>query len=126
MFVMVHLDSSFLINSLEPGTVEESRLVAWRAGGEQIGTSAIAWGEFLCGPVAVADEALARRLFPAPEVFTAIDAERAAHLFNAAGRRSRSFADCSIAATAIRLGARLATSNLADFQAFVAHGLVIA
>jgi predicted nucleic acid-binding protein len=126
MFAMIHLDSNFLINSLKPGTTEEPRLIAWRAGGEQIGISAIAWGEFLCGPVAPADEALARKLCPVPEVFTGIDAESAAHLFNAAGRRSRSFADCCIAATAIRLSARLATSNLADFQSFVAHGLVIA
>ena len=123
---MIHFDSSFLIRSLIAGTSEEIRLVSWRGAGETVGISAIAWGEFLCGPVTRTDEALVRKLFPVPEAYTAVDAEQAARLFNATGRRSRSLADCSIAAIAIRLGARLATSNLADFQPFVNHGLALA
>jgi predicted nucleic acid-binding protein len=31
-----------------------------------------------------------------------------------------------IASVAIRCGAKLATSNLTDFQPFVAHGLILA
>jgi len=47
-------------------------------------------------------------------------------LFNKTGRRSRSLADCMIAAIAIRCGASLATINTADFQPFVQYGLALA
>ena len=55
-----------------------------------------------------------------------VDAERAAHLFNETGRRSKSFADCCIAAAAVRAGAKLATSNEDDFKRMVPHGLQLA
>jgi predicted nucleic acid-binding protein len=96
------------------------------AAGERVGISAVAWGEFLCGPLSAGVETLARQLLPAPEPLISADAERAAQLFSATGRRSRSFADCCIAAVALRVGSRLATSNTADFQPFVPHGLVLA
>ena len=54
------------------------------------------------------------------------DAEKAARLFNLTGRRSKSYADCCIAAVAIRLGAPLATSNRDDFTPMVPHGLILA
>jgi predicted nucleic acid-binding protein len=122
---MIHFDSSFLINSLAAGTSEEAQLTAWLQAGEDFGISAIAWGEFLCGPLAQNEEAIARKLLKAPEAYLPIDAEHAARLFNATGRRSRSFADCCIAAMAIRLQARLATSNRADFKALTAYGLAL-
>lgn len=120
---MVHLDASFLIDALVPGSQQEMELVAWLTTGDSVGPAAIAWGEFLCGPLSAHEEALARRLFPRPEPLMAADAELAARLFNSTGRRSRSFADCCIAAVAMRVGARLATSNAADFHPFVIHGL---
>jgi len=49
----------------------------------------------------------------------------AAILFNQTGRRSRTLADCMIAAVAIRCNAKLATINASDFQAFVQHGLIL-
>jgi len=57
---------------------------------------------------------------------TPTDSEKGAELFNATGRRSRSLADCLIAAVALRLRARVATANADDFQLLVPHGLVLA
>jgi len=65
-------------------------------------------------------------LFAAPEPFIASDARKAAELFNVTGRRSRSLADCQIAAVAIRCGVSLATGNVTDFSQFQSHGLHLA
>ena len=65
-------------------------------------------------------------LFPAPEPFIASDAHKAAKLFNATGRRSRSLADCQIAAIALRCDARMATANAEDFALFQTQGLTLA
>ena len=70
--------------------------------------------------------ALALQIFPSPEPFLSADAALAANLFNHTGRRSRSLADCMIAAVAIRCGAKLATVNLNDFRPLVTHGLILA
>ena len=83
-------------------------------------------GEFLCGPLTPQDEALAQLLLAAPEPFIAADARSAATLFNATGRRSRTLADCQIAAVALRCGVRVATGNVADFTPFQTHGLTLA
>lgn len=92
----------------------------------QHNVSSIAWAEFLCGPMDATAEALARQIFPNPEPFLTTDAAPAASLFNQTGRRSRTLADCMIAAVAIRCGARLATINIGDFQPFTQHGLILA
>jgi predicted nucleic acid-binding protein len=80
----------------------------------------------LCGPLDTHAETIARQIFPNPEPFLPADAVLAARLFNQTGRRSRSLADCMIAAAAIRCGAKLATGNTADFQPFLSHGLILA
>ena len=123
---MVHLDTNFLIQALVAGSAPEAKLVGWIAAGEQLGISTIAWSEFLCGPLATHDEALALSFLTAPEAFLVQDAFKAAELFNLTGRRSRSLADCQIAAVALRVGARLATTNVADVAPFQAHGLILA
>ncbi len=102
---MVHLDTNFLILALQAGTREAGLLRGWLEMGEQIGVSAVAWAEFLCGPLLAEDVALARTLFPDVEPLSPADAEKGAVLFNATGRRSRTLADCLIAATAVRCGA---------------------
>ena len=48
---MIHLDTSFLIRSLDPQYPEAGRLRDWIADGETFQISTVAWGEFLCGPV---------------------------------------------------------------------------
>ena len=88
--------------------------------------SALAWGEFLCGPLSETAEAFARQLLPIAEPLDRSDAEKAAVLFNLTGRRSKTYTDCCIAAVAIRLQAPLATSNRSDFTPMTAHGLMLA
>ena len=123
---MMHLDTNFLINALVPGSAQEAQVVGWLSDGEALGISAIAWGEFLCGPLSPTAEALARQLLPDAEALGRYDAEKAAELFNLTGRRAKSYADCCIGAVAIRLQAPLATSNRDDFTRMIPHGLVLA
>ena len=123
---MIHLDTNFLIDALVAGSAAEARLVGWLTSGETIGISAVAWGEFLCGPLSSSAEAAARRLLPDAEPMGRADGELGAKFFNLTGRRSKSFADCSIAAISVRSGASLATGNLPDFAPMVPHGLVLA
>jgi predicted nucleic acid-binding protein len=123
---MIHLDTNFLIQGLIPNSAAEARVRTWRRTGEALGISSISWSEFLCGPLNATDEALAQTLFPAPEPFLSSDAHKAPELFNATGRRSRSLADCQIAAVALRCNARLATVNISDFALFQRQGLTLA
>lgn len=122
---MVHPDTNFLIAALQPGTPEESQLRQWLVSGEQLGLSTVAWAEFLCGPLASADQQLAETLFSSIEPLLSVDAARGAELFNLTGRRSRSLADCLIAAVALRCGAAVATANRDDFDPFVPYGLTL-
>ena len=99
----------------------------WLAAGESLAASAIAWTEFLNGPVTAlevsrAEAVLQSRIIP----FGQGEAALAAELFNKTGRRRGSRFDCLIAATAIRGQAHVATINQADFRLFVPHGLTLA
>jgi len=66
---------------------------------------------------------LAARLVTERVPFTEENAALAARLFNLAGHRQGTLADCMIAATAIRCAARLATTNRRDFAPLAAGGL---
>jgi predicted nucleic acid-binding protein len=125
---MIHLETAgnFLIQALVPGSAAETRLLAWLTAGEDFAVSTIAWSEFLSGPLTPQDELLAQLLLSAPEPFLAADARQAAEFFNATGRRSRTLADCQIAAVALRCNVKLATGNAADFVPMQSHGLVLA
>jgi predicted nucleic acid-binding protein len=123
---MIHLDTNFLITALQEGTPQKGKIRTWLSGGESLNVNTVVWAEFFSGPLSDADEGHARSLFAHPETFTAADAELAAGLFNKTGRRSRSLADCMIAATAIRCQAKLATVNSSDFILFTPHGLTLA
>jgi len=123
---MIHLDTNFLIQALRPGTVEETKLRQWLQNGEPPDLSVVAWAEFLCGPLTPEDEVQAETLFPVIDELQPVDARKGAELFNETGRRSRSLADCLIAAVALRCGAEVATANRTDFEPFVPHGLRLA
>ncbi len=120
---MIDLDANFLVDVFLPGTASARIVDRWIHRGEMLNMSSIAWAEFLCGPVEAHDARVARSILTAIEPLTDVDAEHAAELFNATGRRNRSLADCMIAASAIRRRARLATLDKPDFVRFRAFGL---
>jgi predicted nucleic acid-binding protein len=120
---MIHLDTSFLIRALARGTGEDRLLRTWVREAQDLGMSVVAWTEFLCGPVDPAVVQLALRVVADRPAFGDEDALLAAKLYNASGRRRGSLLDCMIAATALRAGASLATSNAHDFRRFEPEGL---
>lgn len=120
---MIHFDTSFLIRALQAGSPESGRIEAWTKANETFAMSAIAWTEFLCGPLDETAVSLATVIVDHRPDYTAEMAALAAELFNSTGRRRSSLADCMIAAAAISEGAPIATSNPRDFARFETHGL---
>ena len=124
---MIHLDTNYLIGLPVKGSAAALDLDAWLAAGESFAASAIAWTEFLNGPVTPlavsrAEAVLESRIIP----FGQAEAVLAAELFNQTGRRRGSRFDCLIAATAILAQSEIATVNESDFIGFVPHGLKLA
>ena len=115
---VVHLDTSFLIRALKPDSSESVSMARMLEEGICLGISAIAWAEFLCGPLNNSQRQLSAQLLGEPESLLAEDARLAATYFNQSGRRRGTLFDCMIAATAVRIGAALATSNPEDFRRF--------
>ena len=123
---MICLDTNYLVRGLVKGSRESADLVRWYQSNEPLMSAAPAWYEFLCGPVASRHIQIVRGFLSGGVVaFEEVQAIEAARLFNAVGRTRRLRTDAMIAAPAIVAGARLATSNAADFKAFVPHGLTI-
>jgi predicted nucleic acid-binding protein len=121
---MIHLDANYLIRSADLASKEARHMRQWLIRGETLAASSIAWAEFLNGPVDQSEVRYATHLIQGRVVpFTRADAEMAANIFNASGRRRGSRPDCFIAATAICAGASFATENRRDFQPYVAAGL---
>lgn len=120
---MIHLDTSFLIRALVPGSPQDKSLRRWLGSGESFAMSTIAWAEFLCGPVETSQADLARQIVSDRMPFSEEDASVSARIFNDGGRRRGSMFDCMIAATALRFGAVLATANIEDFRRFSSAGL---
>jgi predicted nucleic acid-binding protein len=121
--LVIHLDTGFLIRALVPGSAEGVAMEDWLSGGEPLQVSAVAWTEFLCGPVLPAHVEVAESLFGRPVALDGPEAAQAAKLFVLGGRHRHSLADCMIAATAIEAGAGLATTNPTDFVRFAENGL---
>src|SRR4051812_22735088 len=124
---MIHLDTNYLIRVLVKGSPEAAHVDAWLTSEESFSASAVAWTEFLSGPVTLieitnAEALIESRIIP----FGKAEASLASELFNKTGRRRGSRLDCLIAASAIVANAQFATVNEDDFKPFVAHGLVLA
>lgn len=122
---MIHLDANVLI-ALPVLARQRHALTQRISQGEPVATSSLAWFEYLCGPVDDAEQQLARAVIGGRivEVDETI-AERAATLFNLAGRKRSMRTDSLIAAAALLAGAELATYNADDFSAFTTHGLTL-
>jgi predicted nucleic acid-binding protein len=123
---MIHLDTGFLIRAMVATTVEGTQLQDWVRRGETVRLSAMSWVEFLCGPIEAQEIEAAGLVLGEPVPLAGPEAAVAARLFVACGRRRGSLADCMIAATAIRAGALLATTDHQDFERFEGHGLRLA
>lgn len=124
---MIHLDTNYLIGLASRGSAVALDVDAWLAAGESFAASAIAWTEFLNGPVTPlavsrAEVVLESRIIS----FGRAEAVLAAELFNQTGRARGSRFDCLIAATAILAQAEVATVNQSDFKVFISHGLKLA
>jgi predicted nucleic acid-binding protein len=123
---LIHLDTSFLVHALVAGSPQDRRLRRWLGEGERLGIGAVAWTEFLCGPVDAEQVEQVLRFVARPAAFTDEDAALAARLFDESGRRRGSLGDCMVAASAIRARAALATDDARDFGRFAASGLTLA
>jgi predicted nucleic acid-binding protein len=124
---MIHLDTNYLIGLAVAGSPQAQRVDQWLAGGESLGASALAWTEFLNGPVQPQEISLVESIIESRVVpFDKATAVLAAGLFNQTGRRRGSRFDCLIAATAILAQAEFATENDSDFAPFVSQGLKLA
>ena len=122
----IHLDTSFLIRALIPGSLENQKLRDWLDSGDTVVISTVAWAEFLCGPLTDDELGLVARIVGAPQDFTAEHAAIAADLFNTSGRRRGTMMDCMIAAVALGDGSQFATANDGDFRRFAEQGLRLA
>ena len=123
---MIHLDASFLIRAIEPGSSEDRAITGWHDAGETFAISAVAWAEFMCGPLDQPELDVAAGIIRQYIDFTPAQAEIAAHLFNRSGRRRGLLADCMIAAAAMAEKAPIATGNVKDFRRFESEGLTLA
>ncbi len=121
--MIVHLDTSFLIRALIPDSAENRKLREWIASGATLVISAVAWAEFLCGPLTADELQLAARVVGPPQDFTSRHATIAARLFNTSGRRRGTMVDCMIAAVALGASSQFATANEDDFSRFTEQGL---
>jgi predicted nucleic acid-binding protein len=124
---VIHLDANYLIGAAEGSLTAKEDLRSWLRQGQLFAASSIAWAEFLNGPVKdeqiqAVEMLIQGRIIP----FGRTEAQIAAALFNAAGRKRASRPDCFIAATAICSSAPLATFNRKDFSLFTSLGLKLA
>jgi predicted nucleic acid-binding protein len=124
---MIHLDTNYLIGLALKGSAVALDVDTWLASGESFAASAIAWTEFLNGPVTSLTVSRVEAVLESRIIsFGPAEAVLAAELFNKTGRRRGSRFDCLIAATAILAQAEVATVNQSDFKVFMPYGLKLA
>jgi predicted nucleic acid-binding protein len=120
---MIHFDTNALI-ALPFLAKDGHPVIARVTAGEEAGVSAVAWYEFLIGPVDDEEVSLAQAFVRGNILSVDHEAARvAASLYNQAGRRRMLKTDALIAAVAIRANAALLTLNTEDFRPFVPFGL---
>jgi predicted nucleic acid-binding protein len=122
---VIQLDTSFLIRALVKGAPQDKLMRQWIRDGTPLAVGAIAWAEFLCGPLRAKEIELAGQLIEEVVPFAVEDAAIAAELFNHSGRRRGSLVDCMVAASAMRRDVPLATANPADFKRLETSGLKV-
>lgn len=121
---MIHLDTNLLIAASDPTDPHTAAAHRIQAEAVPLATSACAWTEFHSKPVDPTTEKLLRRVLAGGILpFDESAAALAGKLFFLTGSQRRTRLDSMIAATAILVGAELATVNPEDFQPFVPHGL---
>ena len=123
---MIHLDANYLVGISTPASPEGIQVGQWIAAGQDIGTSSVAWAEYLCGPLTRETLESTRELVGDPVPFGERDAGLAAEMFNSTGRRRSLFRDCMIGAVASNADASVATNNIVDFRRFASFGVRIA
>lgn len=120
---MIHFDTNALIylpQWAKDGHPVIKRVVA----GEPAAVCSVVWYEYLCVPL-TNDEAALTHAFLQGRIqpVTEEDAQLAAELFNATGRKRMHRTDTLIAACAIRANAEFVTANVTYFQPLTMHGL---
>jgi len=122
----LHLDTNALIALTDPAAAALPVVMERCQAGALPEASAVAWHEFVRGPLLTDELLRVQRVLDGRVVPVSREtAELAARLFNATGRRRASTADCFIAANALEHGAMLATANTDDFAPFAPFGLIV-
>jgi predicted nucleic acid-binding protein len=116
--VIVHLDTSALIDALTGGRRSLTQLTAIVADGHRIAMSSLVFYEWRRGPRSRAELAAQEALLPAEGIvpFAATDAIVAAQLYRKVLRPRGREIDLAIAACALGQGAALWTLNKEDFK----------
>jgi predicted nucleic acid-binding protein len=116
--VIVHLDTSVLVDALTGPRRSFARLRRTVADGQVIAVSALVLYEWLRGPRTPGELEDQAALLPQAEArnFGAAEAARAADLYRVLKRARRRDMDIAIAACALEHGARLWTLNPGDFR----------
>ncbi|MGH7894509.1 MAG: PIN domain-containing protein [Candidatus Binatia bacterium] len=73
---MIHLDTSFLIHALVPSSRADKRLRKWLRDGDDLAISAVAWAEFLCGPVGTTEVDIVSAMLQEITPYTGADPRR--------------------------------------------------
>ena len=121
---MIHIDTNLLIASIDPSHEHAKLWPRLIAAGDSFAVSAVAWTEFRSYPVSDQQlRVLDRLLSGGVLTYERAHAELAGELFRRTNAKRKNRLDTMIAATAILVGAELATVNEADFKPFVSLGL---